>query len=206
MVSAAEVAAEGAAAAASAAAAEDDAADAEGAATPEGALRRAPAGRPKPWAVGALAIYCALQVIIPLRFVAYPGSVLWHEQGMRWSWRVMVREKNGSVMYRVHLPDSGRTTLVPPGRYLTDHQAREMSGQPDMILQLGHHIGQAFLDAGHSRVEVRVDAQVSLNGRPPALLVDPDVDLMTLKDGLAPAAWIMPGPTTPPIRLDRAAR
>ena len=37
------------------------------------------------------AIYCALQIALPLRFLAYGGDVRWHEQGMRFSWRVMVR-------------------------------------------------------------------------------------------------------------------
>ena len=82
--------------------------------------------------------YCALQVAIPLRAHAYPGDVLWHEQGMRFAWRVMVREKNGSVTYRVRWRDHPREVEVPPSKYLTGHQEREMSGQPDLILQLAH--------------------------------------------------------------------
>ena len=46
----------------------------------------------------------------------YGGNVLWHEQGMRFSWRVMVREKNGSVTYRVRAPATGRTWEVSPAR------------------------------------------------------------------------------------------
>ena len=36
----------------------------------------------------------------------------------------------------------------------TDQQAREMSGQPDLILQLAHHIGDAFEAEGHRGVQV----------------------------------------------------
>ena len=175
-------------------------------ADPEAPQPRAPKAPERARLRAALALaglYCLIQVVMPLRSVLYPGEVLWHEQGMRWAWRVMVREKNGAVMYRVHLPDKGWDRLVPPSRYLSDHQAREMSGQPDMILQLGQHIGRDFQSKGHRRVEVRVDAQVSLNGRPAQPLIDPEVDLMTIEDGLAPAAWILPGPDTPPIRLRR---
>ena len=32
-------------------------------------------------------LYCALQVLVPLRCHLYGGNVLWHEQGMRFSWR-----------------------------------------------------------------------------------------------------------------------
>ena len=72
------------------------------------------------------------------------GDVLWHEQGMRFSWRVMLREKNGSVTYRVRVPGEARERLISPTRYLTPYQEREMSGRPDMILQLAHHIGADF--------------------------------------------------------------
>ena len=91
----------------------------------------------------ALAVgYLALQLLIPLRHIAYDGNVLWDEQGMRWAWKVLVREKNGAVTFYVKLPD-GRRHIVPPRRYLTDFQEREMSGQPDLILQLAHHIASA---------------------------------------------------------------
>ena len=42
-----------------------------------------------------------VQFLMPLRHWAYPGTVLWHEQGMRFSWRVMLREKSGALDYRV---------------------------------------------------------------------------------------------------------
>ena len=113
----------------------------------------------------------------------------------------MVREKNGSVMYRARWEGRARETLIAPTQYLTSHQAREMSGQPDLILRLGQHIGRELAARGHAHVQVRVDAIASLNGRPPAPLIDPDVDLMTLRDGLAPARWILPAPTTTPPKL-----
>ena len=148
----------------------------------------------------AVAVYVALQVLVPARWLLYPGDVLWHEQGMRWAWKVMLREKNGSVTYRVRLPGATRERYVPPSRYLTRHQEREMSGQPDLILQLGQHIGA---ELGGEGVEVRVDALVSLNGRAPKRLIDPTVDLMTVRDGVSPADWITEAPDTPPIRLSR---
>lgn len=161
---------------------------------------------PRPWnarLVAALAIpFCAFQLLMPARHWLYPGDVLWNEQGMRWSWKVMVREKNGAITYRVRYAGRAREFHVSPTRYLTAHQAREMSGQPDLILQLAHHIGEDYRARGHRDVEVRVDAIASLNGRPPARLIDPNVDLMTIEDGLAPATWILPAPEAPPVRLE----
>ncbi|MEM9194162.1 MAG: HTTM domain-containing protein [Myxococcota bacterium] len=149
----------------------------------------------------AVAALCLLQVLVPLRTFAYGGDVLWHEQGMRYSWRVMVREKNGSVTYRVRVDGESRERHVYPRRYLTENQEREMSGQPDLILQLAHHIRDEFVARGHRDVEVRCDAIASLNGRLAVPLIDPDVDLATVEDSVWPAPWIQPAPTSPPIEL-----
>ena len=178
-----------------------DAADARSAAPNQAAdVSTAPTMRLGGLGLVAIALWMGVQVGVPLRGWAYGGDVNWHEQGMRWSWRVMCREKNGSITYRVSF-DTDREHLVYPSRYLTPHQEREFSGQPDMIVQLAHQIGADYVAAGHRDVAVRVDALVSLNGRPPAPMIDPDVDLLTVGRSLAPADWILPRPAEPPIRL-----
>jgi len=158
-----------------------------------------PAGR---WSEGLavmVAVFCLVQALAPLRAHAYPGDVLWHEQGMRYSWRVMVREKNGSVRYRVRWRGADREVQVPPSRYLTSHQEREMSGQPDLILQLAHQIARDFEEQGREDVEVRVDALVSLNGRRAAPMIDPNVNLADVDDGVGLARWIAPSPPGDPL-------
>ncbi|MDF2696928.1 MAG: vitamin K-dependent gamma-carboxylase-related protein [Labilithrix sp.] len=160
-----------------------------------------PGARPhRAWAVLAVA-YCVLQALVPLRAHLYGGNVLWHEQGMRLAWRVMVREKNGSITYLVSSKKAGRTWYVEPRRYLTDRQARELQSQPDLVLQLAHHVARDFQARGHDDVEVRVDTLVSLNGRPAAPMIDKTVDLARVHDGLGRAAWILPAPEGPPIHL-----
>ena len=153
------------------------------------------------WAAALMALYMTLQVALPARAFLYGGDVLWHEQGMRFAWKVMVREKNGSVTYRVVSDRWTRERHVYPSKYLTSHQEREMSGQPDQILQLGHHIASELRQQGHTGVEVRVDALASLNGRRMKALIDPDVDLTTIHDGMEKASWISAAPDGPPISL-----
>ncbi len=150
-------------------------------------------------ALAAALVWCTLQVFMPLRHWAYPGDVLWNEEGMRFSWKVMVREKNGSITYHVRDPGTGRVWQVSPTDYLLPRQANEMSGQPDLIVQLARHIEQDFRRRGFADVEVRAEALVSLNGRKPRPMIDPQVDLTRVEFGLAPAAWILPGPTEPPL-------
>lgn len=156
-----------------------------------------PATAPK-FVLVLASVWMAFQVSMPWRHLAYPGDVAWNEQGMRWSWKVMVREKNGDVTYRVTVPD-GREILVSPRSYLVHDQEREFSAQPDLILQLGQHIGRDYARE-HGAAEVRVDAWVSWNGRRAARLIDPEVDLMTLEDGLMPATWVMDEPGEIPPR------
>jgi hypothetical protein len=160
-----------------------------------------PRRRLHPAWLAAAAAFCLVQLLAPLRHRLYEGNVLWHEQGMRFSWKVMVREKNGSITYVVESARASRTWYVEPHRYLTDRQERELSTQPDLVLQLAHRVRDDFRAQGHEDVTVRVEALVSLNGRPASPMIDPTVDLARIDDGLAKASWILPEPQGPPIHL-----
>jgi hypothetical protein len=150
------------------------------------------------WALALMGLYALVQVLVPLRCFAYGGNVRWHEQGMRFSWRVMVREKNGSVTFYVRQKSTGREFEIAPRRYLTQAQEREMSGQPDLILQFAHFLREDFARRGFGPVSVRADALVSLNGRPMARMIDPDTDLTLVEDGLAKARFVLPAPSAAP--------
>lgn len=151
------------------------------------------------------AAYCVFHVIWPLRTHVYGGNVLWHEQGMRFSWRVMLREKNGSVTYLVTNPQTGRTREVSPRKYLNGRQERDYATQPDLILQVAHWIARDFEKRDGVRPLVRAHALVSLNGRPAQLLIDPNVDLANIEDSLTSSSWILPSPTHSPVRLEALA-
>lgn len=168
----------------------------EPAASPEGpAPRRASGGQRLAVALGVA--YCALQLLLPLRHLVYGGNVLWHEQGMRFSWRVMVRVKGGGTTFLVR-DASGKEWRVSPRDYLTTRQEAEMSSQPDLILQLAQHIARDFASRGRGPVQVRAESIVTLNGRRAQPLIDPQVDLAAVRDGLSSAAWVLPAPETPP--------
>lgn len=159
---------------------------------------RAPATKTTRALLALGAAYALFQILMPLRSFAYGGNVLWHEQGMRYSWRVMVRAKGGSVTFFVTSKASGRTFAVSPRAYLTPFQENEMAGQPDLVVQLAHTIGQDYAAREGGPVEVRAEAIASLNARPGVPLVDPSIDLMTVHDGIGPASYVMPAPVGPP--------
>lgn len=153
-------------------------------------------------AAGLIVAFVLFHLVMPLRFLAYDTGVLWGEEGMRWSWRVMVREKNAAVTYRVVSP-TGRQWRVSPTDLLTWRQANEIVTQPDLILQLAHVIESDMQRRGHPGVAVFVDAKASLNGRRSARLIDPNVDLTKVADGILPARYILAAPSTPPLSAVR---
>ena len=157
---------------------------------------------PRNWiaalAMVAVAVFVVAQVLLPLRHYAYPGNVRWNEEGYRFAWRVLLTEKVGMVEYRIYDPVTGQRWRVDPEEYLTPIQAERMSTQPDMILETAHIIAREFSARGHESVEVRADVFVAMNGRPHAMLVDPDVDLAAVSHSLAPKTWLLPLETSDP--------
>ena len=137
------------------------------------------------------AVFLVVQVLAPLRHLAYPGNVRWNEEGYRFSWRVLVTEKTGLVKFRVSGDDLDGERLVYPEEYLTPVQVERMAYQPDMILATAHIIRDDFASRGHEGVEVRADALVAYNGRAAAPLIDPTVDLAALEPGIAPKHWVL---------------
>lgn len=151
----------------------------------------------------AIAVYVTMQLALPLRHHFYPGSVLWNEDGMRFAWHVLVREKHGNVMFVAVFAD-GRRLEIPPRNYLTPRQEREMAGQPDLILQLARHIGRDLHARGFRDFALHAETAVSLNGRRPVPMIDPAVDLLAITD-FGPRDWVLADPDEPP-RLVRAVR
>ncbi len=162
------------------------------------AARPLPSPRARPsrvvWVCAAL--WCAFHVLFPLRCFALSDDVLWDETGMRFSWRVMVREKSGALEYRVVVKDTGRELRVSPHDVLTWRQANEMIGQPDLILQLAHHVRDDLRARGLGDVAVYADARVALNGRRMSVFIDPTIDLAAVADGPGRPSFVLPAPRT----------
>ena len=157
---------------------------------------------------GAIAIYLAIQILVPLRHLVYPGNVSWTEEGHRFAWHMKLRSKSGEIRFFMTNPLTGATQEIDPHIYLTPLQVSKMAFHPDMILQFSHLLADELSASGESRSEVRVCAVVTLNGRPPQLLIDPTIDLASVEHSLAPASWILPldGSTPSDKRLTAKAR
>ena len=146
------------------------------------------------WALLAfIAAWFGFQILFPLRHLLYPGNPSWTEEGHQFAWMMKLRDKKAKIEFAVRDPFTSKVWLVEPEGFLLRHQASKVSTRPDLILQFAHYIEQVWAtDFGVPDVEVRVYACVSLNGRPAALLVDPERDLTEVERGIAHADWILP--------------
>jgi vitamin K-dependent gamma-carboxylase len=138
------------------------------------------------------AAFLGVQVLLPLRHLLYPGDVMWTEEGFRFSWNVMLMEKDGMAEFRVSEPSTGQWWVVSPSQHLAPYQVKMMATQPDMLLTFAHYLARDFARRGHPGVEVRVNAFASLNGRPRQRLVDPTVDLARVGPWEPVSTWVLP--------------
>ncbi|HXK84814.1 MAG TPA: HTTM domain-containing protein, partial [Phycisphaerae bacterium] len=145
-------------------------------------------------------LWVLVQVLMPFRHFLYPGVVHWTEEGHRFSWHMKLRAKQGRLFMYACDPHSQACWEVDPLRYVTVWQLRKAAEIPDMVLQLAHHVAAELREQGYPDIEIYVDAWVSLNGREPQLLIDPNVNLASKKRSLRPADWILPLKDTPPGR------
>ena len=138
-----------------------------------------------------LSLFFILQLTIPFRYNLYPGELFWHEQGYRFSWRVMLIEKVGYTNFKIKDPESGSSFIVDPTKYLSPFQVKQMSFQPDFILEFAHYLGKEF-STEDKKIEVYADSFVALNGRSSQRFIDPNVDLYKEKESFKNKTWVLP--------------
>lgn len=139
-----------------------------------------------------LAIVLIIQIILPLRCYAYPGNLFWTEQGYRFSWRVMLMEKTGYANFKIVDQKTGKRFYVQNEDFLTAFQQKQMSTQADFIIEYAHYLGQHFTNQGHQNLAVFVESYASLNGRRSQPYINPDVDLLKLKNNFKHRNYILP--------------
>jgi hypothetical protein len=155
--------------------------------------RAVPVRRSPLW-VGLAVVWVAVQLALPLRHLGYAGDHRWTGQGYRLAWNVLLVEKAGAVTFVVRDPVADRTWIADPSELYTRTQLRVMAGEPDLI----HQAAIAIRDVERARgreVEVRVDAWLSLNGRPAQRYIDPTVDLAAEPRDPWSDDWILPAPS-----------
>jgi vitamin K-dependent gamma-carboxylase len=151
-----------------------------------------PVYRPARWLFGALAVYFVVQLLLPLRHFLYAGDVSWTEEGHNVAWHMRLRDKEGELRFFIFDPASGQTQQANLHQYLTQRQIDQMTHRPDMLLQFAHFLDAGAAQQGQGDVQVFIWSMVSLNTRPPQLLIDPTIDISAQPRDLWPNPWVLP--------------
>ncbi|MCC9166916.1 HTTM domain-containing protein [Pontibacter harenae] len=139
-------------------------------------------------------IYLFFQLTFPLRHFFIPGDVNWTEEGHRFSWRMMLRTKSGSMYYRVIDPVIQEEHVVWLDDYLTPDQRRELAKHPDMIWQFAQVLKEEYQQKGIDNPEVYAHSSLSLNGYPRHSIVDESVNLADVSYAWGAKLWVTPRP------------
>ena len=141
--------------------------------------------------LSVVTVFLIVQLLFPFRYFLYPGELFWHEQGYRFSWRVMLMDKVGYTTFKIKEKRSGDTFMVNNENFLTPFQEKQMSFQPDFILEFAHYLGDKFSDE-FNEVEVYAESFVALNGRPSQRFIDPEVNLYAEVESFKNKTWVLP--------------
>ena len=139
-----------------------------------------------------LAAFFVFQFLFPLRCHLYDGNLFWTEEAYRFSWRVMLMEKTGAADFKVVDSKTGRRFYVQNEDFLTAFQQKQMSTQPDFMIEYAHFLGKHFTSQGHENLQIFVESYASLNGRRSQIFFSPDIDLLSIKNDLKPRTYIQP--------------
>ncbi len=145
------------------------------------------------------AAYFAVQLFLPLRHHLIPDKVLWTEEGHRLSWRMMLRTRAGRTSFKTVNKNSLDTTVLHLPNYLTKKQERRVKAYPDFMWQFAQRLKRDAAQKNDT-IQVFIDAEISINGRPFTPFIDPKIDLANEKWQIfGHQTWILPS-FLPPLK------
>lgn len=151
--------------------------------------------------VTVLMIHVVFQCLWPLRVLVYDRNPSWTENGHFFSWHMLLRGKKAGLRFYAQPADTAELEVIPVARYLALTQARRLVRDPFLIKDLCRYLSRELRKDENEHLPVRVLALVSLNGRKPQLMINPDTDLAAEpRFFFSTPDWIPP--LTEPLRHD----
>ena len=144
------------------------------------------------WILGALSIYFAIQLMLPLRHHTFPDDVLWTEEGHRMSWRMMLRSRSGTIRFKVVNKESGKSEYVKLEEHLTKKQKRKVACYPDFAWQFAQYLKKEYAKKGED-IQIYAINRVRVNQGQFSQFIDPEVDLGSVQwKHFSHNEWILP--------------
>ncbi len=142
--------------------------------------------------ITVLTLFLAFQILFPFRYFLYKDELFWTEEGFRFSWRVMIMEKAGYCQFIVKDSNAKKSIRINNGIFLTTFQEKQMSYQPDFILEYAHYLCEFYKKQGLKNPEVYVESYIALNGRLSQKYINPKINLANEYESFQPKTWILP--------------
>jgi len=136
--------------------------------------------------------FILFQLVFPFRYLLYKDELFWTEEGFRFSWRVMLMEKAGYAQFTVIDSQNRQQIRINNSNFLTPFQEKQMSFQPDFILEYAHYLHDFYQNQGIHDPEVYVESYVALNGRLSQKYIDPKINLAKENESFRHKTWILP--------------
>lgn len=147
--------------------------------------------------LAAMAVWLAVQIILPLRGAIFDSEIRWSGEGHRFSWRMRIYDREAYGSFFVTVPGGSgqmdQVWIVDPHDYLNDRQASKVLPRADMVHAFALWLEQEWRANGYDAVEVRADIWKSLNGRPFQPFIDDSADLTKVRNHpLRRNEWVLP--------------
>ena len=133
-----------------------------------------------------------IQLLLPLRHLFYPGHTTWHQEGHKFSWRMMLREKKVEYIFNVQHPSSKEVRYIELNQFLNPVQIKALGSNPNLILEFAHMIDEVIQRNAAFDPIVTAVVKVSLNNSPPQLFFDSSKDLSKIPLDHPSFLWINP--------------
>lgn len=158
----------------------------------EKAAKESSPSRWAPWFVGG---FLLIQTIFPLRAYAFGQDPAWTEVGHKFSWRMMLRNKDAYIKFLFNHPEAEpwlNSHREERPRIAPEH-IDQLSKHPWMLLQYARELDRTLAANGMPDTEIRVLSVVSLNDRAYQVMIDPTVDLTEIDYPIwGVPHWIVP--------------
>jgi hypothetical protein len=141
--------------------------------------------------LSSLAIYTAIQILVPSAHFFYPGGIEWTYLEHHFSWQMLLRQKTTTAFFYVTDPNNDETYQIKLREYLDPRQIARMGWRPDMVQQFARYLATVTLRTGPKPLKVQVRMFVSINGRKPQLFIDPNIDLVAEPRRWGRPRWLL---------------